>query len=64
MTDLEEIADFYNQMKRSTWLEIEDLPEYQNRSVPTLPYILLTTPEYGSLSRNLQKQFYRGKSYG
>lgn len=27
MTDLEEIADFYNQIKRSTWLEIEDLPE-------------------------------------
>lgn len=26
MTDLEEIADFYNQIKRSTWLEIEDLP--------------------------------------
>lgn len=26
MTDLEEIADFYNQIKRGTWLEIEDLP--------------------------------------
>lgn len=30
MTDLEEIADFYNQIKRSTWLEIEDLPEEKN----------------------------------
>lgn len=27
MTDLEEIADFYNQIKRETWLEIEGLPE-------------------------------------
>lgn len=30
MTDLEEIADFYNQIERSTWLEIEDLPEEKN----------------------------------
>lgn len=27
MTDLEKIADFYNQIKRETWLEIECLPE-------------------------------------
>lgn len=27
MKDLEEIADFYNQIKRETWLEIECLPE-------------------------------------
>ena len=27
MTDLEEIADFYNQIKRETWLEMEYLPE-------------------------------------
>lgn len=27
MTDLEEIADFYNQIKSETWVEIEDLPE-------------------------------------
>lgn len=27
MTDLEEIADFYNQIKRETWVEIEGLPE-------------------------------------
>ena len=27
MTDLEEIADFYNQIKHETWLEIEELPE-------------------------------------
>ncbi len=27
MKDLEEIADFYNQIKRETWLEMECLPE-------------------------------------
>ena len=27
MKDLDEIADFYNQIKREAWLEIEDLPE-------------------------------------
>lgn len=27
MTDLEKIADFYNQIKRETWLEVECLPE-------------------------------------
>ena len=40
MTDLEEIADFYNQIKRSTWLEIEDLPEEKNNICEITTYQL------------------------
>lgn len=40
MTDLEEIADFYNQIKRSTWLEIEDLPEEKSNICEITTYQL------------------------
>lgn len=40
MTDLEEIADFYNQIKRGTWLEIEDLPAEKNNICEITTYQL------------------------
>ena len=40
MTDLEKIADFYNQIKRGTWLEIEDLPEEKSHTCEITIYQL------------------------